>query len=396
MIGAVSDRGAVWMLAIGQTLVWAGIYYIFPALLPHWEQDLGWPKTQLAAGFTVALVASALSAPIAGRLVDRDHGPKLLAGCAAVGGALVAAMSAVTEPWQHVVLWALVGVTMAGALYEACFAHITHRLGSDARSAITLITLVAGFAGSVAFPCAHLLAEALGWRGAVQVAGAVVVLTAAPLLWLGARGVGAADGAGAAARAAAGRGAARRAMRTPVFWLLAATFAMVALNHGVLITHLLPLLAERGVPTALAVLAASLIGPMQVVGRVIMLGLQKRVPFAAVCAGSNLFMVAAAGALYAAGAIPGLVFLFVALQGSGYGVTSITRPVITADYLGRDGFGAISGAIAIGYMGAFAAGPTLGALLWSIGGYDLVLLACMGFAATALGCFLAATRLRGA
>src|SRR3546814_4195976 len=29
-------------LAFAETLVWAGVFYIFPALIAHWEADLGW------------------------------------------------------------------------------------------------------------------------------------------------------------------------------------------------------------------------------------------------------------------------------------------------------------------------------------------------------------------
>ena len=68
-----------------------------------------------------------------------------------------------------------------------------------------------------------------------------------------------------------------------------------------------------------------------------------------------------------------MVFVFVAVHGSGYGVTSITRPVVTADILGRAGFGAISGAMAVGCMGGFALAPLLAAQLWQWGGYDLML-----------------------
>ena len=91
-----------------------------------------------------------------------------------------------------------------------------------------------------------------------------------------------------------------------------------------------------------------------------------------ICALSFAFMLAAATALIGAGAIPALLFLFVLLQGSGYGVTSITRPVVTANLLGRTGFGAISGALALPFMGATAVAPTLAAAIWTVGGYDAV------------------------
>lgn len=50
---------------------------------------------------------------------------------------------------------------------------------------------------------------------------------------------------------------------------------MIALNHGVALNHLLPLLCERNVPDDLAILVISLIDPMQAAGRVIWLLVDK-------------------------------------------------------------------------------------------------------------------------
>ena len=38
---------AILFLAIAQTLVWAGLYYLFPALLLRWEESFGWSKADL-------------------------------------------------------------------------------------------------------------------------------------------------------------------------------------------------------------------------------------------------------------------------------------------------------------------------------------------------------------
>ena len=60
-------------------------------------------------------------------------------------------LSKVTALWHFYAVWGLLGVAMAGSLYEACFAVITRLMGKHARQAITLVTLVAGLAGTV-FP----------------------------------------------------------------------------------------------------------------------------------------------------------------------------------------------------------------------------------------------------
>ena len=64
-------RRIVWPFAIAETIIWAAIYYSFPALLLTWEQDLGWSKTELTGAFTASLIVTAVCAPLAGRLLDR-------------------------------------------------------------------------------------------------------------------------------------------------------------------------------------------------------------------------------------------------------------------------------------------------------------------------------------
>lgn len=396
---AAALRGSILALAVAETLVWAGTFYLFPALLLHFERELGWSKTELAGAFTTSLLVSALAAPVAGRLVDRGGGRALLAGSALGAGLLLVLLAMVQTRWQFYAVWLGLGLAMAGCLYEPCFAWLTRTRGDGARRAITRITLIAGFAGTVSFPTANAIAERFGWRASAIAFAALIVLVALPLMWLGAavpEQARPAHGAGAGADRGglADQGAVGRAMRSPVFWLLGAAFTMIAFNHGILITHLLPLLAERGVGLEISVLAVSLIGPMQVAGRLLMLAGERRVPVGAVCAISFSAMIAASILLWLAGAGVALLLAFVALQGAGYGVTSITRPAITADYLGRAGFGVISGAIGAAFMAANAAAPTVAALIWTSGGYDLVLVTCVLAAAVGLAAFVAASVIR--
>ncbi|MEQ9335316.1 MFS transporter [Thalassobaculum sp.] len=391
------SRRAVWALAVAETVVWAGTLYLFPALLLHWEADLGWSKTTLAGAFTLSVLISAAAAPLAGRLIDAGHGVRLLTWGTVAAAAIVGALALVNEVWQFYALWAVLGVAAAACLYEPCSAFLVRTQGADARRVLTMITLVTGFASALAFAGGNAVAGLWGWRVAVLAFAGLMLAVAAPLFLFGGR---AADRESAAVRSGpglAGSGALHAALRRPAFWLLATAFPMIALSHGILITHLLPMLAERGVDHGVAVLAASGIGPMQVVGRLLMMSVERRVSMNAVCGLSFALMAAAVVALILAGASPPLLAAFVVLQGAGYGVIAIARPVVSATVLGRDGFGAISGALALPFITASAAAPTLAAVVWSAGGYDTVragLLVLLAVAAVSFALAIASSRRR--
>jgi MFS family permease len=386
-------------LALAQTIIWAALYYSFPALLPAWESDLGWSKTEISGALTLALVVTAVLAPMAGRLVDRGLAWLIHPGGTLLGAALLVALSQVTELWQFYAVWLGMGLAMAGCLYEAAFAIITVTVGTRAREAITAVTLIAGFAGTVSFPGAHFLTGLFGWRGAVLCfAGAVVVVGIPLMLWglrLLERHRRGEEAAPEAAQAAGvSKAAAQSVTRRPAFWLLGFAFGTIGLVHGLILAHLLPILADRGIAEGTAVMAASMIGPMQVFGRIVLLTTEKRVNTFGAALFCYLGMGLGCTALLFAGAAPWLVAVFVLLHGAGYGTASIVRPVLTAEVLGRRRFGVIAGMLAIPYMGSFAIGPTAAALVWEFGGYDLVVGLAVVMAIAGLGAVLVAARVQ--
>lgn len=392
-------RRVVLPLAVAQVLAWAAMFYSFPALLLEWERNLGWSKTELSGAFTLSLVVSAVLAPVVGRLIDHGLAPIVFTGCALFGALMLALMSMVTELWQFYLTWLGLGVAMSGMLYEACFAVLTRALGAGAKRAITLITLIGGFAGTVSFPAAYALVGLAGWRGAVLTFGFVVAFAVVPLNW---RGVRAAEqGREVQTHAtSASAGEALRVLRKATFWLLAIAFSMTALEHGILLTHLLPLLDDRGFDGQTAILAAAMIGPMQVVGRIALITVGQRGSNLGISIVSYAALGIAAWSLLGARAIPVLLVVFVLFQGAGYGLTSIIRPVVTADYLGRANFGVISGFIALPFFTATAVAPTIAAFVWERGGYDRVIevalyAAGVGLASLLVAALLNAKRSRG-
>ena len=400
-VSSTSSRArlAVWLLAAGQTIIWAGLFYSFAALLLTWEDTLGWPMTSIALGLTTAVLIAALLSPVAGHIIDTGRGRALMTGGALLGAGCLALLSIADSQVMFVSLWAVIGVAQAACLYEPCFAFVTRVLGRSARGAITRVTLVAGFASSIAFPAGAYLADTFGWRTAVVVFAAGVALVGAPLTFAGAsilagrRPVETAMEQGQQSRAAV-----QAALQQPAFWLLAVAFPMIGLNHGLLLTHIVPILVDRGLTQTLAVTVASVIGPMQVAGRLALLRVEHRIgamTMTLVCFGG---ITLAALLLIFAGATPLLAFAFAGLQGAAYGLTNILKPVVTAETLGHTGFGSISGLLAMPYLACFAIAPFAGAWLWQIGGYDLAISAAamMAFLGLVAITLLAALDRRGA
>ena len=62
------QAAAVWLLALGQTLTYAGVYYAFPALLPDLQVGTGWSVAELAFGPTLGFLVMAALTPLTGSI----------------------------------------------------------------------------------------------------------------------------------------------------------------------------------------------------------------------------------------------------------------------------------------------------------------------------------------
>lgn len=411
-----ADR-SILQLAVAQTILWAGTFYLFPALLLRWEQSLTFDRDILTALFTGALLLTAIFSPLAGHWIDRGRGAFVLTGGAGVAGFALIILSLVNTPSIFIAVWAVLGICMAAALYDPCFALVTKARGEGARAAITTITLFAGFAGTVSFPLAHMLSDFLDWRLAAVLFGALILLISAPLTWSASKALEreACDrsssepnsGAKAFGRlSAAASSSTLSTMRSAPFLLIAGAFAVMALIHGMIVSHFLPMLDEQGLDPDIAVILIACIGPMQVAGRVLMtfFGQNARstslviLSFLAICLAqailvATFFLDRPRQAMGFDWPILSLLILFVSLQGAAYGVTSILRPAVTRELLGEVNFGTIAGGVTLASFLATAAAPYAGTVFWSVGGYALLSSSAVFFGAIGIVCFFFAEKL---
>jgi MFS family permease len=365
---------AIMLLAFGQTLVWTCLYYIFPALLLRWETVLGWSKLDLTLAITLAISTSAIFSPIAGKIIDKDYGNSLLFVSAILGGIGLILLSLIETIWHFYLIWILIGLSISGCLYEPCFSLITKYRNKKAKNDITKITLIAGFASTICFPLTHIISNLFNWQVAVVLFGLVVIFIAAPMLWIGATLLKKDTHQAPLLEKSTQRTKANFLVKNPVFYYLAICFAIFALVHGASLNHLLSILSERGYTMNIAILAASCIGPMQVIGRLIMLLSEKYLSTYKFSLFALLGMGISMAILFVSGSSVTLLFLFILIFGATYGTISVLRPVIVKNLLGFESFGLKSGYLASAYLSGTAIAPYFGALVWKHFGYQTLIL----------------------
>ena len=159
---------AIVVAALGttQTIAWASSYYM-PAILGAPIADaLHLPTSVFFGLFSGALLLSAVVGPSVGRLIDRHGGRVLLASSNLVIAAGLVILAAAHGIAGLVIAWTVLGVGIGMGLYDPAFAALTWLYGREARSSITGITLIAGFASTIGWPMSAVFLHEFGWRAA--------------------------------------------------------------------------------------------------------------------------------------------------------------------------------------------------------------------------------------
>jgi len=317
--------------------------------------------------FSVSLLITAALGPTIGRIIDRYGGRDVLALSNLVIAAGLVILGLANGPVLLIVAWAVLGVGMALGLYDAAFATLTALYGREARSAITGITLFAGFASTVSWPVSALLNEAFGWRETCLFWAALNLVLGLPLnrfvlpaLVVPARLADTAD--------------APRIGWTPrrEMLLLAFVFASGWFVTGAMATHLPRLLEEAGASPLEAIAAAALVGPGQVAARLCEFVLLRHVhPLVSARLASLLHPVGAAALLLfgPAAAIP-----FTVLYGAGNGLLTIARGTVPLAIFGPQGYGERSGLLGAPARLSQAFAPFVFAFLLDMLGVNVVLI----------------------
>lgn len=355
---APSRMRVIPLLGMTQIFAWGTSFYLLGVLGKPIAADTGWSFSVVMGGVSLGLLVAALVSPRVGSAISLYGGRRVMsAGSALIGaGLLLLGLS------HHLVVyflaWLLIGAGMGAGLYDAAFGTLGRYFGTNARSAITTLTLWGGFASTICWPLSAFLVAHVGWRGACLTYGAIQLLLALPahrfILPAAPRPLPRAPGA-PAGLAAGLLPQERRAML-----LLGAIATLSGAVSSLLSMHLLTLLQDRHLSLAAAVTLGTLVGPAQVGARMVEMAFGRHYhPIWTMVAA--LALVVLGLAMLAAGLpLPAAALL---LYGGGNGIYSIARGTLPLRLFGAERYPVLMGRLARPALLAQAAMPFLGALV---------------------------------
>src|ERR1700728_4218330 len=378
----MSERQLPIILALGttQTLAWASSYYLPAILADPIAHDLGVSSNWIFAAFSASLVIAALLGPRIGRQIDLVGGRQVLSASNLTLAAGLALLGGAHSIPVLVLAWLLLGVGMGLGLYDAAFGALGRIYGDAARRSITGITLLAGFASTVGWPLTALGLQSIGWRDTCFAWAAAHILIGLPINFLMLPRV-----EGARAAVAASVKPKNPSDRTMI--LLAFAFAAAWSVTGAMAAHLPRILEATGATTLQAVAAGALIGPAQVLARIVEASFLSRYhPLVSTRIACLAHHIGAAILALAGGAAAGAFAIF---HGAGNGILTIARGTLPLAICGPQNYGYRLGLVgAPARMAQAAAAFAFGLLIDTMGSRVLIVSSALSLAALLALCLL--------
>ncbi len=351
--------GGLWRpvvtLGVTQIIGFGTIYYAFGVMVAPLGAELGLSQTFAYGALSAALLAGSMLAPLAGRLIDRQGARVMMAAGSLAMALAFVLMSRVTGGATLFAALALVEVVAALVLYDAAFAALAQAVGPRrARRAITLMTLLGGFASTVFWPLTLVLLEGLGWRGTYLAFGALHLLICLPLHLSLARPV---PPTGAVTDSETGFTPLPVALHGRAMLLLGVGFSLSWVVMSAFSAQWVPVLVALGLTQTAAVAAGTLMGPAQVAARVLeMVFVGHRHPMLTALV-AMACLALAVGVLVVAPIGLASASVFALLFGVGQGLATMVRGTVPLALFGLAGYAARLGRLASLRMVVAAASP---------------------------------------
>ena len=350
-------------LGLTQITAWGTSFYCLGVLAKPIVAETGWAVSTVFLGFSIALLVMGLISTWVGQLIDRIGARWVMSIGTIIVSAGLLALSQVRDQFAYFAAWAVLGVGMRCALYDAAFAALVQVVPTRGRRAISYLTLYGAYASTIFWVIGHYLNQAHGWRGTLMIFAAVNLAVCLPLNWIGLSRREEATGTEAVSTASADGPVLEGRLRLIGIALFAIIMSLNGFVFGVISLQLVPLLESAGLAGAAAVWVASLKGHGQFAGRLVEIFFGRNLKAMTVARiAIGVLPVSLLLLLMAQGSLVQLI-VFTLLMGASQGVITIVRGALPLALFGTKGYGAVLGLIATPILLVNAFSPTLFALI---------------------------------
>jgi predicted MFS family arabinose efflux permease len=367
-------------LGITQIFAWGCSYYLLAVLAKSITAGTGWPLPWVVGGVSIGLFVAGLVSPLVGRKIQQYGGRAVLASSSVLLAFGLVGIGLAQNLIIYLMAWIVVGLGMGAGLYDAAFATLGQIYRDKARSLITALTLFGGFSSTICWPLSGVLVESLGWRSACFIyAGLQLVMSLPIYLFLLPRSTGYASKRKSPTTETTEPAAERQSKknRRTRFALVAAVVTLSAIIQSTIAIHLLTILQAQGIKMAAAVTLGALVGPSQVLARVLEMIIGRR--FHPIWTMFSSTVLVTTGLVLLSFHLP-VVALGLVFFGAGMGIMSIARGTVPLVVFGAAGYAVLMGQLAAPSSLAQAISPLLGAVILDSGGATKILFALSGVA----------------
>ena len=253
-------------MGMTQIIGWGSMFYAYGVLMQPMEAELQTTRSVVVGAYSIALLLSGCLSTLSGAIIDRIGGRLVMGGGALLAALMFFLMSYVDSVLTLYLVWAGLGVAMSATLYQPAFAVLTQVYGSGYRRAITAVTLFGGLSSSVFWPLTQALSDQVGWRDTWLIYAALNLLISFPVHALLPKFSPSTE---APTQATQGKSGLAQVLRERSFYLLTTSFILNALVFSAVSLHLMSLLQSRGITPTQAATIGAMVGPMQVLGRIL-------------------------------------------------------------------------------------------------------------------------------
>jgi MFS family permease len=331
-------------LAISETISWGIVYYAYSVLIISLEAEFGWSRSVVTGAFSLGLlVAGGMAIPV-GIWLDRHSARGLMTLGSVTATIFMFALSRVQTVTQLYLIWVGLGISAAAILYEPAFVVIAKWFEEKRRLALTIVTIVAGFASTIFLPLTAWLLQLYGWRQAIVWLSIILATTTIPLHFFILRAPPKRvekSLTNLKEDAVQAHIPIKSILRQTAFWGLVISFSLGSMASIGMRVHFIPYMADRGFEPSFAAWIAGIIGAFQVAGRLIFAPSGRKISAWMMVAILFVGQGIAIGILLLVPTTLG-VWLFVICFGAVRGATTLARPALLADRYGTAQYGRIS------------------------------------------------------